>query len=106
MKTRMKTAAAGVSGDAEEEAISGAGFTGLGSRLDVRRGREAWREAAGLPAGGKAVPRDAGNPERAGVGSRSHFLWADLSAVTNTECDPELQLFSTEKGQLSQTPQQ
>ena len=97
----MKAAAAGGSGDPEEEAISGAGFTGLGGRLDVGRGREAWREAGR----GKAAPRDAGNPERAGSGSRSHFLWADLSAVTNTECDPELQLFSTGKGQLSQTPQ-
>lgn len=39
-----KQAAAGERGDAWEEAISGVGFIGLGGRLDMRRGRQAWRE--------------------------------------------------------------
>lgn len=109
---------AGSGEDPDEDSCSGrewrrrggSYFRGRIHRTGKQIGREARKGGVEggcrAPGRGKAVPRDGGNPERAGVGSRSHFLWADLSAVTNTECDPELQLFSTEKGQLSQTPQQ
>lgn len=69
--------------------------------LDVGRGGEVWKDAAGLLAWGEGGAWRCRESEWARVGSCSHFPWAHPSPVTNTE----LQLFSMGKGQLSQTPQ-